>query len=91
MRFQKRHQDPMPSNCRARAATPPPSGQHYVLNGEKMWITNAGFADLLPSLPRWMARSSRRFSSSAIFPDLGSALGAQNGYSWLVHLPDHSE
>src|SRR5262249_15228274 len=21
-------------------------GQHYVLNGEKMWITNAGFADL---------------------------------------------
>jgi butyryl-CoA dehydrogenase len=23
-----------------------PDGQHYVLNGEKMWITNAGFADL---------------------------------------------
>src|SRR6202789_501577 len=23
-----------------------PDGQHYTLNGEKMWITNAGFADL---------------------------------------------
>src|SRR5260370_10580204 len=32
-------------NCRARAQLTP-DGQHYVLNGEKMWITNAGFADL---------------------------------------------
>ena len=32
-------------NCRARA-TLSPDGKHYVLNGEKMWITNAGFADL---------------------------------------------
>ena len=23
-----------------------PDGKHYVLNGQKMWITNAGFADL---------------------------------------------
>ncbi len=23
-----------------------PDGQHYVLNGQKMWITNSGFADL---------------------------------------------
>jgi butyryl-CoA dehydrogenase len=23
-----------------------PDGQHYILNGEKMWITNGGFADL---------------------------------------------
>ena len=23
-----------------------PDGRHYILNGEKMWITNAGFADL---------------------------------------------
>src|SRR5271156_2817390 len=30
-------------NIRARAV---PDGDHYVLNGEKMWITNAGFADL---------------------------------------------
>src|SRR5437764_14212260 len=31
--------------CRA-CATPSPDGKHYVLNGEKTWITNAGFADL---------------------------------------------
>jgi alkylation response protein AidB-like acyl-CoA dehydrogenase len=30
-------------NIRARAIK---GGDHYVLNGEKMWITNAGFADL---------------------------------------------
>jgi alkylation response protein AidB-like acyl-CoA dehydrogenase len=30
-------------NMRARAVR---VGDHYVLNGEKMWITNAGFADL---------------------------------------------
>ncbi len=32
-------------NCRMRA-TLSPDGRHYVLNGEKMWITNSGFADL---------------------------------------------
>ena len=32
-------------NCRARAELSA-DGNHYILNGEKMWITNAGFADL---------------------------------------------
>ena len=32
-------------NCRARAELSS-DGRHYILNGEKMWITNAGFADL---------------------------------------------
>jgi alkylation response protein AidB-like acyl-CoA dehydrogenase len=32
-------------NCRTRA-TLSADGKHYLLNGEKMWITNAGFADL---------------------------------------------
>ena len=32
-------------NCRTRAVLAP-DGKHYVLNGEKMWITNSGFADL---------------------------------------------
>jgi alkylation response protein AidB-like acyl-CoA dehydrogenase len=32
-------------NCRARAQLSS-DGKHYILNGEKMWITNAGFADL---------------------------------------------
>src|SRR5450755_1457018 len=32
-------------NCRTRAVLSP-DGKHYTLNGEKMWITNSGFADL---------------------------------------------
>ena len=32
-------------NCRARAELSA-DGKYYILNGEKMWITNAGFADL---------------------------------------------
>jgi alkylation response protein AidB-like acyl-CoA dehydrogenase len=28
------------------SATLTPDGKHYVLNGQKMWITNGGFADL---------------------------------------------
>jgi butyryl-CoA dehydrogenase len=32
-------------NCRTRA-TLSPDGRHYILNGEKMWITNSGFADV---------------------------------------------
>jgi butyryl-CoA dehydrogenase len=32
-------------NCRTRAVLSA-DGTHYVLNGEKMWITNSGFADL---------------------------------------------
>src|SRR3954452_22418217 len=32
-------------NCRTRAVLSA-DGKHYVLNGEKMWITNSGFADL---------------------------------------------
>ena len=32
-------------NCRTKAVLSP-DGKHYILNGEKMWITNAGFADV---------------------------------------------
>src|SRR5438309_1673303 len=32
-------------NCRTRAVLSE-DGTHYVLNGEKMWITNSGFADV---------------------------------------------
>jgi len=32
-------------NCRTRAVLSA-DGKHYILNGEKMWISNAGFADL---------------------------------------------
>src|SRR5689334_20224303 len=32
-------------NCRTRAVLAP-DGKHYILNGEKMWISNSGFADV---------------------------------------------
>ena len=32
-------------NCRTRAVLSP-DGKHYVLNGEKMWISNGGIADV---------------------------------------------
>jgi alkylation response protein AidB-like acyl-CoA dehydrogenase len=32
-------------NCRTRAVLSP-DGKHYILNGEKMWISNSGFADV---------------------------------------------
>jgi alkylation response protein AidB-like acyl-CoA dehydrogenase len=35
--------DALAARARAELA---PDGKHYVLNGEKMWITNGGFADL---------------------------------------------
>jgi alkylation response protein AidB-like acyl-CoA dehydrogenase len=35
--------DALGAKCKA---TLTPDGKHYVLNGTKMWITNAGFADL---------------------------------------------
>jgi len=33
------------ANSGKSSAIPTPNGKHYVLNGQKMWITNAGFCD----------------------------------------------
>jgi alkylation response protein AidB-like acyl-CoA dehydrogenase len=34
------------ANSGKTKATPTPDGKHYILNGQKMWITNGGFADI---------------------------------------------
>jgi alkylation response protein AidB-like acyl-CoA dehydrogenase len=34
------------ANSGKSRATPTPDGKHYLLNGQKMWITNGGFADI---------------------------------------------
>ena len=47
-------------NSRTRAVLSS-DGKHYVLNGEKMWITNAHFADLFTVSPKLTARSSLLF------------------------------
>ena len=59
-------------NCRARA-TLSPDGKHYILNGEKMWITNAGFADLFTVFAKSTVKSSLHFWSKKLFPASRSA------------------
>ena len=61
-------------NCRARAQLSS-DGQHYVLNGEKMWITNAGFADLFTVFAKVNGERFSAFLVERNFP--GFSVGAE--------------
>jgi alkylation response protein AidB-like acyl-CoA dehydrogenase len=61
-------------NCRARA-TLSQDGKHYVLNGEKMWITNAGFADLFTVFAKLDGEKFTAFLVERSFP--GFSVGAE--------------
>ena len=61
-------------NCRARAELSP-DGKHYVLNGEKMWITNAGFADLFTVFAKLDGEKFSAFLVERSFP--GFSVGAE--------------
>ncbi len=61
-------------NCRARAALSP-DGKHYLLNGEKMWITNAGFADLFTVFAKIDGEKFTAFLVEKTFP--GFSIGAE--------------
>ncbi len=61
-------------NCRARAELSP-DGKHYVLNGEKMWITNAGFADLFTVFAKINGEKFSAFLVERTFP--GFSVGAE--------------
>jgi butyryl-CoA dehydrogenase len=61
-------------NCRARA-TLSVDGKHYLLNGEKMWITNAGFADLFIVFAKVDGEKFTAFIVERAFP--GFAVGAE--------------
>src|SRR6266851_2822314 len=61
-------------NCRARAQLTP-DGKHYVLNGEKMWITNAGFADLFTVFAKVDGEKFTAFLVESTFP--GFSVGAE--------------
>jgi len=54
-------------NCRARA-TLSEDGKHYILNGEKMWITNAGFADLFTVFAKVDGEKFTAFLVERTFP-----------------------
>ncbi len=61
-------------NCRARAQLSP-DGKHYILNGEKMWITNAGFADLFTIFAKVDGEKFTAFLVEKTFP--GFSIGAE--------------
>jgi len=61
-------------NCRARAELSP-DGKHYILNGEKMWITNAGFADLFTVFAKIGGEKFSAFLVERTFP--GFSVGGE--------------
>src|SRR6267142_752012 len=61
-------------NCRARAELSK-DGTHYILNGEKMWITNAGFADLFTVFAKIDGEKFSAFLIERNFP--GFSVGAE--------------
>src|SRR5204863_5720344 len=61
-------------NCRARAELAK-DGKHYILNGEKMWITNAGFADLFTVFAKVDGEKFTAFLVERVFS--GLAIGGE--------------
>src|SRR5258708_949412 len=61
-------------NCRTRAVLSS-DGKHYILNGEKMWITNAGFADLFTVFAKIDGEKFSAFLVEKTFP--GFSIGAE--------------
>jgi alkylation response protein AidB-like acyl-CoA dehydrogenase len=61
-------------NCRARAELSK-DGKFYTLNGEKMWITNAGFADLFTVFAKVDGEKFTAFLVEKTFP--GFSVGAE--------------
>jgi butyryl-CoA dehydrogenase len=61
-------------NCRTKAVLSP-DGKHYVLNGEKMWITNAAFADVFIVFAKVNGEKFTTFIVEKDFP--GFAVGAE--------------
>src|ERR1700723_788369 len=61
-------------NCRARAVLSS-DGKHYILSGEKMWITNAGFADLFTVFAKIDGEKFSAFLVERNFP--GFSTGAE--------------
>jgi alkylation response protein AidB-like acyl-CoA dehydrogenase len=61
-------------NCRARAELSK-DGKHYILNGEKMWITNASFADLFTVFAKIDGEKFSAFLVEKSYP--GFSVGAE--------------
>ena len=67
-------------NCRTRAVLSE-DGQYYVLNGEKMWITNSGFADVFTVFAKI---DGEKFSAFIIERDTpGFSIGKEEHKLWI--------
>jgi alkylation response protein AidB-like acyl-CoA dehydrogenase len=64
--------DALNSRTRARLS---PDGKQYIVNGEKMWITNAGFADLFTVFAKVDGEKFSAFLVERNFP--GFSIGAE--------------
>ena len=64
--------DALNARCKATLAA---DGKQYLLNGEKMWITNAGFADLYVVFAKIDGEKFTAFLVERTFP--GFAVGAE--------------
>ena len=64
--------DALHSRTRAQLS---PDGKYYILNGEKMWITNAGFADLFIVFAKVDGEKFTAFIIERKFP--GFSVGAE--------------
>jgi len=61
-------------NCRTRADLSP-DGKNYILNGEKMWISNASFADVYVVFAKIAGEKFSAFIVERTFP--GFSVGAE--------------
>lgn len=55
-------------------ATPSEDGKHYILNGQKMWITNGGFADLFTIFAKI---DGTQFTAFLVERDMGVVSGRE--------------
>src|SRR5262245_14586680 len=73
-------------------ATLTPDGKHYVLNGQKMWITNGGFADLFTIFAKV---DGEKFTAFLVERSMGVVSGADekkrglDGSSTTALMLDH--
>jgi alkylation response protein AidB-like acyl-CoA dehydrogenase len=68
-------------------------GKHYVLNGQKMWITNAGFADVFNVFAKVDGEKFTAFIVERSFPGVSIApeehkMGLQGSSTCAVNLED---
>src|SRR5207302_1892633 len=79
-------------NCRARAELSK-DGKHYVLNGQKMWITNAGFGDVFTVFAKVDGEKFTAFIVERTFHGVSIApeehkMGLQGSSTCAVNLED---